>query len=97
MQAANISYGKGTTAVALDDGDDDDDEGGFEAVVQQHSRTENEELRKTMVIPGHVHAVSMQVQLDETAGASTVSGEWNWLPEMKTEYDSAPVSVVNQT
>ncbi|XP_030260913.1 A-kinase anchor protein 7 isoform X2 [Sparus aurata] len=73
MQAANISYGKGTTAVALDDGDDDDDEGGFEAVVQQHSRTENEELRKTMVIPGHVHAVSMQVQLDETAGASTVS------------------------
>lgn len=74
MQAANISYGKGTTAVALDDGDDDDDEGGFEAVVQQHSRTENE-LGKAMVIPGHVHAVSMQVQLDETAGASTVSGE----------------------
>lgn len=75
MQAANISYGKETTAVALDDGDDDDDEGGFKAVVQQHSRTEDEELRKAMVIPGHVHTVSMQVQLDETTGASTVSGE----------------------
>ncbi|XP_036942164.1 A-kinase anchor protein 7-like isoform X2 [Acanthopagrus latus] len=73
MQAANMSYGKETTAVALDDDGDDDDEGGFEAVVQQHGRTENEELRKATVIPGHVHAVSMQVQLDETAGASTVS------------------------
>ncbi|XP_073348992.1 uncharacterized protein [Pagrus major] len=73
MQAASISYGKETTAVALDDGDDDDDEGGVEVVVQQDSRTENKELRKTMVIPGHVHAVGMEVQPDETAGASTVS------------------------
>lgn len=78
MQAANISYGIETTAVALDDGDDDD-EGGGEGVVKQESLTENEELKTMMGIPDQVEAVIMEVQQDEAdPGASTVSGEYNW-------------------
>ncbi|XP_044024583.1 A-kinase anchor protein 7-like isoform X2 [Siniperca chuatsi] len=64
MQPDNISY-----AVASDDDDDDDDGGG---VVGQESRTEHEKLKK--MIPGQMHAVSMEVQQDETdTVASTVS------------------------
>lgn len=75
MQAASISYGKETSAVALDDGDDDDDD---EGVVGQESRTENEGLKKTVVIPDQVQAVGMEVQQGETdTGASTVSGEFS--------------------
>ncbi len=75
MQAASISYGKETAAVASDD-DDDDEGGGGEGVVGQESRTEGEGLRKTMMIPDQVHATGMKVQQDETdTRAST--GEHN--------------------
>ncbi len=79
MQAASISYGKETTAAASDD---DDDEGGGEGVDGQ----DDEELKKMMVIPGQVHAVSMEVQQDvnDAAGAPTASGEYSRLPETLT-------------
>lgn len=79
MQAATVSYRKETTAVALaDEEDDDEEDGGGEGVTGQESRTEDEELKKRVVIPGQVHAVSMEVQQDETdTGASTVSGEYS--------------------
>ncbi|XP_070843593.1 A-kinase anchor protein 7-like isoform X2 [Chaetodon trifascialis] len=66
MQAASISHGKETAAVALDDDDDDDDEG----AAGQESRTENEDLKRTVVIPDQVQAVRMEVQQDETVASS---------------------------
>ncbi|XP_070782307.1 A-kinase anchor protein 7-like [Enoplosus armatus] len=66
MQPSNISYGKETTAVVSDD----DDEGGGGGVVGQERRKEDKEV----MIPGQMHAVSMEVQPDETdTGACTVS------------------------
>lgn len=79
MQQADISPDKETTANASDD---DDEEGGGECVVVQESRVENKELKNQMMIPGQVDAVTMEVQQDP--GSSTVSGEYNWLPEMLT-------------
>lgn len=74
MQAASISYGKETTAVALGD-DEDDDEGGGEVGLE--SRTEYSELKKPVVIPGQARAVSMDVQQDEDdTGATAASGEF---------------------
>lgn len=65
MQAATISYGKETTAVALDDDEDEDDEGGGGGgEVGQESRTEDSELKK----PGQVHTVSMDVQQHAAPG-----------------------------
>ncbi|XP_027140027.1 A-kinase anchor protein 7 [Larimichthys crocea] len=71
MQAATISYGKETTAVALDDDEDEDDEGGGGGgEVGQESRTEDSELKK----PGQVHTVSMDVQ-QHAAPAPAASSE----------------------
>lgn len=64
MQAATISYGKETTAVALGDDEDEDDEGGGGGEVGQESRTEDSELKK----PGQVHTVSMDVQQHAAPG-----------------------------
>ncbi|XP_076612281.1 A kinase (PRKA) anchor protein 7 isoform X3 [Chaetodon auriga] len=68
MQAASISYGKETAAVALDDDDDDDDDD--EGAAGQESRTENEDLKRTMVFPDQVQAIRMEVQQDETVASS---------------------------
>lgn len=88
MQAANITYGIETTAVALDDGDVDD-EGGGEGLVKQKCLTENEELEKMMGVSDQGKAASMEVQQDETdIGAFTVSGEYKWLPDKLTGFDN---------
>lgn len=81
MQAASICYGKETTVVALDDDDDEDDD---EGVVGQNSRDENEDLKKTVVIPDQVQAVSMEVQQDET----DCRGEFSGLPDMLIEFST---------
>ncbi|XP_045916440.1 A-kinase anchor protein 7-like isoform X1 [Micropterus dolomieu] len=71
MQPANILFGKETTTVTSDGDDDDDEGGGGEGVVGPESY---EEFKEKRVIPGQVHAVSMEVHADETdTGASTVS------------------------
>lgn len=79
MQAADITYGIETTAVALDDGDDDDDEGGGgggEGLVKQESLSGNEELEKMVGVSDQRKAVSMDFQQDEAnIAAFTVSGE----------------------
>uniref|UniRef100_A0A3Q3ESR5 A-kinase anchor protein 7-like n=1 Tax=Labrus bergylta TaxID=56723 RepID=A0A3Q3ESR5_9LABR len=76
MQAANISYGKETTAVASDD--DEDDEGGGAGVVAQERGRKDEKLMKAMLIPGQVDVVSMEVLQDKTDtgswGLSTPAG-----------------------
>lgn len=77
MQPANILFGKETTTVTSDGDDDDGEGGGGEGVVGPESRAEYEEFKEKRVIPGQVHAVSMEVHADETdTGASTVSGEY---------------------
>ncbi|XP_060908272.1 A-kinase anchor protein 7-like isoform X2 [Labrus mixtus] len=64
MQAASISYGKETTAVAS--GDDEDDEGGGAGVVAQERGKKDEKLTKAILIPGRVDVVSMEVLQDKT-------------------------------
>lgn len=81
MQAVNISYGKETIAAASDE---DDDEGGGEGAGGQDSGSIDEKLKKMMVIPGQVNAVSMEVQQDvNDTGAPPVAGEYNCVSEIQ--------------
>ncbi|XP_040920809.1 A-kinase anchor protein 7-like [Toxotes jaculatrix] len=70
MQPISISYGKDTTRIASDS-----EEGGEgKDVVEQERGIEGEGLKKKMMTPGQVDAVSMEVhQGAADAGASTVS------------------------
>lgn len=66
MEAASISYGTETTAVAIDDGDEDDGKG----VAEQWSLTKNGELK---MVSG------MEVQQEEAnTGVPKGPGKQNW-------------------
>ncbi|XP_067427864.1 A-kinase anchor protein 7-like isoform X2 [Thunnus thynnus] len=86
MQPASISYDKETTAVATDDDDDDDEGGGGnEDVVGQERGVEVEELKRVMMTPDQVDAVSMEVQPEvQDPGSSTLSGSSEKKTKRKT-------------
>lgn len=73
MQPASASCGKEETTGVVFDEDAEEEGKCDEDVVVQESRIENEKLKKIMISPGKVDAVSVEVQREVTDTGSSSS------------------------